>query len=61
MDHSPSNSGPASQEPSRRRFMKGSVGLGAALVAGAARPTTHPGSSAAPWCPTANVPASRTP
>ena len=38
MDHSPPNSGPASQEPSRRRFMKGGAALGAALVAGAARP-----------------------
>ena len=38
MDHSPPNSGPASQEPSRRRFMKGGAALGAALMAGAARP-----------------------
>ena len=38
MDHSVPSSGPSSQEPSRRRFMKGGVALGAALVAGAARP-----------------------
>ena len=46
MDHSAPNSGPASQEPSRRRFMKGSAALGAALVAGAARPI--PGDAQSP-------------
>ena len=38
MDHPALNSGPAAKEPSRRRFMKRGVALGAALVAGAARP-----------------------
>ena len=38
MDHPAPNSGSASPEPSRRRFMKGGVALGAALVAGTARP-----------------------
>ena len=49
MDHSTPNSGPASQEPSRRRFMKGSAALGAALVAGAARPI--PGDAQSPRQP----------
>jgi sulfane dehydrogenase subunit SoxC len=49
MDHSAPNSGPASQEPSRRRFMKGSAALGAALVAGAARPI--PGDAQSPRQP----------
>ena len=49
MDHSPPNSGPASQEPSRRRFMKGGAALGAALVAGAARPI--PGDAQSPRQP----------
>jgi sulfane dehydrogenase subunit SoxC len=49
MDHSAPNSGPASQEPSRRRFMKGSAALGAALVAGAARPI--PGDAQSPSQP----------
>jgi sulfane dehydrogenase subunit SoxC len=49
MDHSAPNSGPASQGPSRRRFMKGSAALGAALVAGAARPI--PGDAQSPRQP----------
>jgi sulfane dehydrogenase subunit SoxC len=49
MDHSAPNSGPASQDPSRRRFMKGSAALGAALVAGAARPI--PGDAESPSQP----------
>ena len=46
MDHPATNSGPASQEPSRRRFMRGTFALGAALVAGAARPA--PGDAESP-------------
>jgi sulfane dehydrogenase subunit SoxC len=46
MDHPAPKSGPASHEPSRRRFMKGGVALGAALVAGAARPV--PGDAQSP-------------
>jgi len=49
MDHSAPNSGPASQEPSRRHFMKGSAALGAALVAGAAWPI--PGDAQSPSQP----------
>jgi sulfane dehydrogenase subunit SoxC len=46
MDQPATKSGPASHEPSRRRFMKGGVALGAALVAGAARPA--PGDAQSP-------------
>jgi len=46
MDQPAPNSGPAPQDPSRRRFMKSGVAMGAALVAGAARPA--PGDAQSP-------------
>ena len=51
MDHPTPNSAPAPTEPSRRRFMKRGVALGAALVAGAARP--GPGAAQSPKEPPA--------
>ena len=56
MDHSAPNSGRASQEPSRRRFMKSSAALGAALVAGAARPIPGDAQSAGQPAPAPDDP-----